>query len=1070
MRLDMKKRGLVLVVAIVLLLLFSNAVLAEYAHVNDQKTLALGKIGGSGGVYVGKEIVLTSVSPPEIKTGDGELECNNVADDLNSLGNKGDPRGCFVGLIIRNLGKYDDGAVGYTVKGQIFDHLFRNVGWVERYAACGSEDARLFLDDSLFSGGDVNKYICAEDSFWHICKDDRENTEGTENTNPTYYGSLAYGEDNSLYNCTITDKDVVDWVKLPGVDRDQDLFTDEAGDCQDDPTIDPVICLEREDATECGVKYASCASCINSGATEVCGDGIDNSCRLNGGDVLKANDDCDFKAYQNECKVDFNSLPDPQSNAELNLCCGDDGITDLGEKIKAKSGNYLCLKKDQALVSLGNGADIAGVEANEADKWSAEGWKWVRASGDAKFTIYTIKKPGEAVYDIASDGGDWQQCSVGSEGKMGSQFDKENGDKFYCYASGDQWSWAECCSKEGSCTSKDINGVKIRNASQGTLNLMSLLNTEKNNIRFGQPGGFFSSEDTTLYETIYGQQYPSFAGYDYVDIYFDFSGETIEAGTALQMEVWSTTGKIASENVLANVINGATLQTKKVYHAQIPISGWRDITLITFKTTPTTVPVEIKNIQVVKKDTNPICSGSNTWLNDIDEKDEAIEEGKMCKDLGLTWLGNDAVNRCCGDDQSEYGVGSKGGCWNSQGIVSAQTVNDLKVELTYGKGVWMYDSASVEVSTSVEIKTSGVQLSLLTDINGVKCEDKGGYKICYTDKASVKPNDLTVIGGNLVKHIGGFNPFDLPVDLSSNGYTCQLLETYTFCYDNSIDLKDKLFYLKNNQINIKSFTTSVTTTPPYSETITSAAPTKIGDSIEFTKTNFIEATLKDSNGGKVFFFNPLDDPTSMDEERITIKYEDLTQEKTVYYIMAKVDTLKQTYIYNPSTTETVTYSCTTATCTFPLKGSPPYTIKNIYPAKYDLYFVNVVDGKETRTFINPEKTIYATSGWLEVDNVPQQVVFNGTVFFGCGDTTALGTVPLVNQNICFAQKTTTDGFYCAPDYGWKKDALSTMIYDNDNKLQLLSPEVLLKPEDRNHTSSIVFGRNILLNPMLDLTK
>ncbi len=929
-----------------------------------------------------------------------------------------DQNGCNF-IVVERDPNDDDAVVVRQSQGLVIDKNYKKIWdtFSGNTAVCDSkDDPRGALEYARFKSNGIKDYICSADNYWHICKDDsKEESTGSSETeeetySPTYYGSLTHAN-NKVYNCSEWDystnptkpikTETVTWRELPGEDKDGDGVTDKLGDCQDDPTIDPVICLEREDSMECGVKYASCASCINSGAIEVCGDGIDNSCRLNGGDVLNVNDNCDLKAYQNECKVKFASLPDPQSNNKLNLCCGDDGITDLGEKIKGKSGNYLCLKKDQALVSLGNGADIIGVEANEADKWSAEGWKWVRASGDAKFTIYTIKKPGEAVYDIASDGGDWQQCSVGSEGKMGSQFDKENGDKFYCYASGDQWSWAECCSKEGSCTSKDINGVKIRKAGQGALNLMSLLNTEKNDIRLGQPGGFFSSEDTTLYETIYGQQYPSFAGYDYVDIYFDFSGETIEAGTALQMEVWSTTGKIASENVLANVINGATLQTKKVYHAQIPISGWRDITLITFKTTPTTVPIELKNIQVVKKDTNPICSGSNTWLNDIDEKDEAIEEGKMCKDLGLTWLGNDAVNRCCGDDQSEYDVGSKGGCWNSQGITSAQTVNDVKVELTYGKGEWVYDSTPVEVSTKVELIT-----------------DTSQFQPCENNVCPVGASTLTLAG--------------------------------------------KLYSINKN---------SETTTIPRSGTITSAAPTKIGDSIEFTKTNFIEATLKDSNGGKVFFFNPLDDPTSMDEEKTTVKYDDLSKtEKTTYYIMAKADTLKQTYNYNPSTKETVTYSCTTATCTFPLKGSPPYTIKNIYPAKYDLYFVNVVDGKETRTFINPEKTIYATSGWLEVDNVPQQVVFNGTVFFGCGDTTALGTVPVVNQNMCFAQKTTTDGFYCAPDYGWKKDALSTMIYDNDNQLQLLSPEVLLKPEDRNHTSSIVFGRNILLNPMLDLTK
>ena len=1013
----------------------------------------------------------------------------------------GAQNGCRVIIVDRDSGDPNDGANAYLTYGEIINQDWRFLDepkplLSENY--CDSNDAKEALHYAKFRAPDKKTFICSNNKYWHTCIDDSKEKDKEEKDK--IYGSYV-AVNNKAYNCSEWDysanptkptkTEIVTWRELPGEDKDSDGVTDKLGDCQDDPTTDPAICLEREDPLDCSSKYAACASCIHPGATEVCGDGIDNSCRTGAKDqaVLDANDDCDLKTYQTECKVDFDSLPDPQSGGEVNLCCGDDGIKDLGEKIKGKSGNYLCLNKEEKLTSLGNGNAIDTIEA---DKWSGLNgtWKWVRASGDAKFTIYTIKKPGELVYDVASSGEDWQQCSTSNEGKMASQFDPENGDKFYCYASGDQWSWAECCSKEGTCQNKDSNGVKIRKAGEGVFNLMRFLkvdeNTAKSSIPFGQPGGFFSSEGTTVYENIYGQNYLSFTGYDYLDVYFDFSGDTIEAGTTLQMEVWSTSGKIASENVLSSVINGAALQTKKVYHAQIPVSGWRDITLITFKTTPTTVPLEIKNVQVVKKDTNPVCSGSNTWLNDIDEKDEAIEEGKMCKDLGLTWLGNDAVNRCCGDDQKEYGVGSKGGCWNSQGIMLGQTTNDVNVELTYGKGEWEYDSTPVEVSTSVELKASKIELSLLTNIAGVKCEDMGSFKICYTDKASVKPQDLSLVGGNLVKSVVDSGTFGIPVpgtfdvssiptipsfiDLKSNGYTCQFLESYTFCYDNLIDLKDKLFYLKDNQIYVKSFTI-LTTPTSHSGKVATAALTRIGDPIIFTKTDFIEASLKDSKGGKIFFFDPLkDDQNNYDDEKTTIKYEDLIEEKTTYYIMAKADTLKQSYTYNPSTTETLTYSCTTSPCTFPLKGSPPYRIKNVYPAKYDLYFVNVVDGRETRTFINPEKTIYATSGWLEAVNVPQQVVFNGTIFLGCGDTTALGTAPLTNEKMCFSQKTTTDGFYCAPDYGWKKDSLPVMVYDNDNKLQLLTPEVLLKSEERNHTSSIVFGRNILVNPMLDLTK
>ncbi len=979
---------------------------------------------------------------------------------------------CYLAFVDRETSGQNN-VGGYTAAaGSLIDGNYRDVDSVTnedfQFALEGYYGAEIIhglLHGARIKSNVVQNYFCAVDSYWHICQDDssniKKNTDGTSNFDDVkYYGALTHAN-NRVYNCTDYDytsktkTDSVTWRELPGDDKDNDGITTEMGDCQDDPVLDPAICAQREDATQCGIKYASCASCINLGVTEVCGDGIDNSCRTGVKDqaALNINDDCDLNVYQTECKVNFDSLPDPKSSVEANLCCGDDGIKDLGTTIKAKSGNYICLNKDlvrtgkgaapdtigqswntPAPVSSPTGGAISPTGGTTTPTTSAGTWKWVSASGDAKFTIYTIKKPGELTYDVVPSGEDWQQCSVSSEGKMTSLFDQENGDQFYCYASGDQAAWAECCSKEGSCTkdgaTEKINGVKVRQAGEGLFNLIPFLNKEKSLIPFGQPGGFFSSEGTTDYEKIYGQNYPSFRGYDYLDVYFDFTGDTVEAGTTLQMEVWSTTGKIVSENILSTVINGATLQTKKVYHAQISVSGWRDITLITFKTTPPAVPLEIKNVQVVKKDTNPVCSGSNTWLNDIDERDQAIEEGKMCKDLGLTWLGNDAVNRCCGDDKGEYGVGSKGGCWNSQGITAGQTTNDVKVELTYGKGEWVYDSDSIPVSATFQ-QTIFSFPDVLKELNPA-------YTSCTLTSGTVSCPQFS-------KDFPGAAGYLPTPYVDKEGKYGAVGLSYVFGY-------------RADAASIEEKTD-----------IKSSLPVKI-DEREFTKTNFKEATLTNIKNAKIFFFNPLDDPTSMDEEKTTVKYDELKAEKTVYYIMAKADTLKQTYTYNPSTTETLTYSCTTASCTFPLKGSPPYTVKNVYPAKYDLYFVNVVDGKETRTFINPEKTIYAHDGWLEADNLPQQVIFNGTAFLGCGDTTALGTVAITNEKMCFTQKTTTDGFYCAPEYGWKKDGLSTMIYDKDNKLRPLAPEVLLKPEDRNHTSSIVFGRNTLLNPMLDLTK
>ncbi|MBI4151946.1 hypothetical protein HY496_03160 [Candidatus Woesearchaeota archaeon] len=496
----------------------------------------------------------------------------------------------------------------------------------------------------------------------------------------------------------------------------------------------------------------------------------------------------------------------------------------------------------------------------------------------------------------------------------------------------------------------------------------------KTSIQFYNPAG-------STYQEIYGTRYPSFQGYDYLDIYFQFTDDSISPGANVKMEAWSTSGKIESINVLAYALNGAVVENAKTYHVQIPISGWRDVTLISFTAIPSTVHFEIKGVHLGKAGDDPVCAG-NVWLESLDAEDPSVDT-KMCEALGLAWLGNAAPDpslRCCGNTAGEYGVGDGKGCWNSLSIQeTGKTVNTVQVELTYGKSSWSYADAPQDVSAT------------LTQTRQQRNDDGG-----VTEEPS---------------------------------------------------------------------------TSPYYGSISGSSPQKIGE-VVFIKSGFVSATLSEIYGGKAYLFDPIH-PEDVDEEMVTVTYDDLEAEKTKYYVMATADTLTQTYLYDPSVTEIVTYSCSSSTCTFPLKGVPPYTIKNLYPQKYDLFFVaKDHDGQESRTFIPSSKTVYAPDGWLEVQNLPSQVLFTGKEFLGCGDIAFLGDVPLMAKEMCFAQKldsTITSGFYCDIWNGWQSDSLKATTYDAENNIQFL-PDVFQKPEDRNHTSSIVFGRNILVNPMLDLTK
>lgn len=968
----MRKRGVVLAVVIILLLSFSltifaaDPVMSIEKKLNDQKVLALGKIvnaaysagcdagvdkdcwyDGDGGMTGGSNIAiennrvaitLDSVTYSSITTGNGDYQCNNVADDLNSLGNKGPAGGCFVGLIDED-DTSDDGAVGYASKGAVLDYQYKHIAWSGRYTACDSDDAndaKKGLVEAVFrTAADANgpMYLCAEDSQWHICKDDQSED------NPVYYGTYSYGEENSLYNCSANERDVVTWIKVPGVDNDHDFYTDLEGDCRDSPATDPEFCKEIT-AADCSgdvgaLKYASCAVCINPGQTERGGDGIDNSCITGktGGDVLNVDDNMDLSLYQDVCNQEFEFSPE---SSEQNRCCGDDGIKDVGAVINTLSGEYLCLNKQEG----------------------EKEWKWVSA-GVNKFKVFTINKIAEKPYDVVSNGEKWKACSASTEGRLPtSDFFPEGKGRFYCSPTDDEAIWADCAKISE-------NGVKQRTVGQGVFDLMPFV--KDTSIHFSSQGGF------TAYEELYGKRYPSFAGYDYLDVYFQFTDESLKEGAGLYLDAWSTRGKIATENVMGYVINGATLVGKKTYHAQIPVQGWRDVTIISFIPVKTTV--DLKNVHVAKEGNDPVCAG-NLWLDSLDAEDLSVEEGQMCTALGLTWLGdtaNDPSLRCCGNTAGEYGVGDGKGCWNSQSVESGQRTTNIQFELTYGKGEWTYGTTAQSMSADVVISSP-------TGSKTIPCPSSG------------------------------------------------------------------------------------------SQSVSSPQPTKLCE-VEFKLSQFKDATLINVDGGRAYFVDPLH-PEAYDESSTYLRYDDLLslgEEKNMFYVMAIADTLTQTYSFNPTIKETLTYSCDSSPCRIPLKGTPPYTIRNVFPQKYDLYFVTSIDGQEVRTLIDKEKTVYAPNGWVEITSVLLQVLFEGTAFLGCGDVTSFGDAPLMSEKMCFAQKVDTDGFYCDPFGNWKNDELPMTSYDAENNIQLI-PGAVHQPEDRNHTSSLVFGRNLLENPMLSLTK
>jgi hypothetical protein len=134
-----------------------------------------------------------------------------------------------------------------------------------------------------------------------------------------------------------------------------------------------------------------------------------------------------------------------------------------------------------------------------------------------------------------------------------------------------------------------------------------------------------------------------------------------------------------------------------------------------------------------------------------------------------------------------------------------------------------------------------------------------------------------------------------------------------------------------------------------------------------------------------------------------------------------------------------------------------------------MYYVNKVDNKEMRVLIDKEKKIYARDGWLEAKKVPQQILFAEGQFFGCGNSTKnlkIGEAELMPLSFCGVKS----GYYCDWETGWSNASLPLMKYNELNVLLPAEPAESISPGLRNHSASVVFGRNFLFNPWLGMVK
>jgi hypothetical protein len=439
------------------------------------------------------------------------------------------------------------------------------------------------------------EYICADTNLWQRC------------VNGDDVGKVTWAND-ILYNCT-RPQGTFEYVwEEVGEDKDRDGWTVQNGDCKDDHasdlekcpqidlTLDDFLGFKKDEHRQevqsiCNFPLNSeCSICINPGAPEVCGDGLNNDCRIETGEPLgtedtltnpnsDTSDDCHMNG--DACRQEVGPVGDPDPDDEPDepdpddpdddngdqepqpilkayniynedlswietssggYCCGFNGSSDLGViqtqvSGEGSEGEFICLNDNL----VGRSENFEGFP-DEENRCGAD-WCWVNSIGDAKFRILTLRRLGEKPIDAVSNNDKWFICDgniqtlpepISPEDTY--EDDKRKTNRFYCYDEGNRWSFAEC---SNILSSRKEQGVKGRFAGEGLFALPMKDSDEAEEIkeeRVGKEIVFKSRWYKDFYDENY---YLDFSGYQY----FNFMVQFVD------------TGDISEDPSLANPIN-----------------------------------------------------------------------------------------------------------------------------------------------------------------------------------------------------------------------------------------------------------------------------------------------------------------------------------------------------------------------------------------------------------------------------------------------------------------------------------------------------------------------------------
>jgi hypothetical protein len=373
-------------------------------------------------------------------------------------------------------------------------------------------------------------------------------------------------------------------------------------------------------------------------------------------------------------------------------CCGDD------------EEDYGKVSTDKRFICTNSKTYTPETESEEGE-WGDGTWSWEDAAVGGFKIVTIMDEDSGTLTDYASipDGSDWQECNNEQlilSGSIGAE-------RFKCTKLGDDWVYGVCGAggfgeKPGVTSDVALGGERGRSEGEG---LFSLVGMGTENTGLGAQYYILDFNPRKLDLS---------GGYlEFIVFFEDIAEGLSEDGSdlsklGLQLMVRGE-GTSISYDIFDHALNTPLLKKGAKIHIKIPTdSGWNKIERLEFNSGINKKVLSIHNLFFHKTSSPVYCSSeSSYWIDNLDDYKTTCETGKDAEGKGgfYTWIEEkDANGFCCGDD-GEYELLGEELCWNGEFVEEEKEITEITLSLNGNE-----KSYSCTENNSEDCKFAGLEV------------------------------------------------------------------------------------------------------------------------------------------------------------------------------------------------------------------------------------------------------------------------------------------------------------------------------------------------------------------------